>query len=68
MSLAIAVSTRLAPNGFSSTSFGCIASLVLDAEHWFDMMEEHAELLHATLGTMARTRDAIVEELAAARP
>jgi len=39
--------------------------LVLDAEHWFDMMEEHAELLHATLGTMALTRDAIVEELAA---
>ena len=42
-------------------------ALVLDAEDWFDMMEEHAQLLHASIGTMALTREAILEELAARR-
>ena len=40
-------------------------TLVLHEEHWFDMMEEHAQLLHATLANIAHMRDGILEELAA---
>jgi CRP-like cAMP-binding protein len=40
-------------------------TLAMRHEDWFDVMEEHFELVRSTLGAFARARESILDELAA---